>query len=136
MSLVVFQGLSDTGTSSVPPQPVRNEQRQSGEPPIKEDDESMPPAQSDSSDSDEDNNDDYDIEHDPGLRIPMSSYPVNARDSVRRALIAMGPCRPKMKKEDFPQHKCGGIHRFNLKWFDEFKWIEYSVHRDAAYCSI
>ena len=61
MQLVVFQGQSDTGTSSVQPQPVRDEQRRPVEPPIAEDDES------ESSDSDEDDNG-YDIEQDPGLR--------------------------------------------------------------------
>jgi hypothetical protein len=128
--LVVFQGQRDTRTSTPQPQPVRHEQPV--EPPIIEDVESMP---LDESDSGEENND-YDIEHDPGLRVPMSSYPVNSRDSVKRALIAMGPCQPKMKKEDFPQHECGGMRRFNLKWFAEFKWIEYSVHKDAAYCFV
>ena len=84
MQLVVFQGQSDTGTSSVQPQPERDEQRRPVEPPIAEDDES------ESSDSDEDDNG-YDIEQDPGLRVPISSYPINDRDSVRRTLIAMGP---------------------------------------------
>jgi len=84
MQLVVFQGQSDTGTSSVQPQPVRDKQRRPVEPPIAEDDES------ESSDSDEDDNG-YDIEQDPGLRVPISSYPINDRDSVRRTLIAMGP---------------------------------------------
>ena len=67
MQLVVFQGQSDTGTSSVQPQPVRDKQRRPVEPPIAEDDESMHLVESDSSDSDEDNND-YEIEHDLGLR--------------------------------------------------------------------
>ena len=51
---------------------MKDEQRQPVEPPIAEDDESMHLAESDSSDSDEDNND-YEIEHDPGLRIPIFS---------------------------------------------------------------
>jgi hypothetical protein len=38
-----------------------------------------------------------------------------------------------MKSDNFPQHDCGGIRRFQPKWFDEFKWLEYSVHKDAAY---
>ncbi|BAH94890.1 Os10g0427200 [Oryza sativa Japonica Group] len=62
----------------------------------------------DESSSDEDNNGGaYDIKHDPGLRIPISQYDVNDQDSVRREYIALGPCQPKMKKEDFPQHECG-----------------------------
>ena len=90
-----------------------------------------------SSDSDEYDDDGiYDIEHDPRLRTPISGYDVNGQDSVRRAYIALGPCRPKMKKNDFPQHNCGGMRRFQPKWFDDFKWLEYSVDRDAAYCFV
>ncbi|KAG2570828.1 hypothetical protein PVAP13_7KG034218 [Panicum virgatum] len=83
-----------------------------------------------------DDNDDYNIEHDPGLRAPISSYPVNDQDSVRRAYIALGPCRPMMKKNNFLQHDCGGMRRFQPNWFDEFKWLEYSVQKDAAYCFV
>jgi hypothetical protein len=54
----------------------------------------------------------------------------------RRALIAIGLCRPKIKQRDFPQHNCGVMRCFNLKWYDEFKLIEYSGHRDAAYCFV
>ncbi|WVZ80661.1 LOW QUALITY PROTEIN: hypothetical protein U9M48_028119 [Paspalum notatum var. saurae] len=78
----------------------------------------------------------YNIEHDPGLRSPILSYGVNDQDTVRRAYIALGPCRPKMKACDFPQHNSGGMRRFQPKWFDEFKWLEYSVHKDAAYCFV
>ena len=67
MQLMVFQGQSDTGTSTSQPQSARDEQRQPVEPSIIEDDESMPLGESDSSDNDEDNND-YEIEHDLGLR--------------------------------------------------------------------
>ena len=56
-------------------------QRQQAEPPITEVDESK---------SSGEDNDDYDLEHDPGLRAPISSYPINDQDSVRRAYIAMG----------------------------------------------
>jgi len=131
MQVVVFQGQSgsgqtfDNGTSTVPPEPVRATQRQPAEPPITEVDESKS--------SDEDN-DDYELEHDPGLRAPISSYPINDQDSVRRAYIAMGRCQPNMK--NFLQHMCGGMRRFQHKWFAEFKWIEYSVQKDAAYCFV
>jgi hypothetical protein len=63
---------------------VIDDLRQPVETPITEDDESMrtmPPVESDSSDSDKDNND-YEIEHDLGMRIPISSYPINAQDPV------------------------------------------------------
>ena len=77
MQVVVFQGQSgsgqtfDSGTSTVPPEPVRAMQRQPAEPPITEVDESKS--------SDEDN-DDYDLEHNPRLRAPISSYPINDQD--------------------------------------------------------
>jgi len=31
---------------------------------------------------------------------------------------------------------CGGMRRFQHKWFAEFKWIEYSVQKDVAYCFV
>jgi len=87
MQVVVFQGQSgsgqtfDSGTSTVPPEPVRATQWQPAEPPITEVDESK---------SSDEGNDDYDLEHDPRLRAPILSYPINDQDSVRRAYIAMG----------------------------------------------
>lgn len=70
-----------------------------------------------------DDNDIYDIKHDPRLRTPISSYAVSDQDTVRRDYIALGPCRPKMSNGDFPQHECGGMHRFQPKWFSMFNWI-------------
>jgi len=28
------------------------------------------------------------------------------------------------------------MRRFQPNWFDEFNWLEYSVHKDAAYCFV
>ena len=128
MQIVLFQGQSGSGTSTVPSEPVRS--NQPAQPLVTEDGESMPVEENDSSDEDKD---DYGIEHDPGLRALISSYAVNDQDSIRRAYIALGPCQPKMKREAFPQHDCGGMCRFQHKWFAEFKWIEYSVDKDAAF---
>uniref|UniRef100_A0ACD5XEW3 Uncharacterized protein n=1 Tax=Avena sativa TaxID=4498 RepID=A0ACD5XEW3_AVESA len=137
LQLVVFQGQSDSGTN-MPSEPEvqipETERAASTKPDIggtSEDNES-----DDESGDEYDDDGNYDIEHDPGLRTPISGYAVNDQDSVRRAYIALGPCRPKMKKEDFPQHMCGGMRRFQPKWFDEFKWLEYSVDRDGAYCFV
>ncbi|XP_039771791.1 zinc finger MYM-type protein 1-like [Panicum virgatum] len=96
--MVVFQEHSSSGPIIQDDEPVRVEPV---EPPIIEDDESSG-----------DDNDDYNIEHDPGLRAPISSYPVNDQDSVRRAYIALGPCRPMMKKNNFLQHDCGDRGKF------------------------
>jgi hypothetical protein len=132
MQLVIFEGQNDsgTGTSAIPPKP----EAVTIEPIVIEEDEAVPLNKSNS--SDEDTDDMYHIQHDPGLRVPISSYDMNDQDSVRRAYIALGLCRPKMKKNDFPQHEIGGMRRFNRKWFIEFKWLEYSVEKDAAYCFV
>lgn len=115
----VFQGHSSSGTGTdapegpepvrtEPPEPVRTKPPE----PVREDDET------------ESSN--YGIKHDP-------SYAVNDQDCVRRAYIALEPCQPNMKNEDFAQHNCGGMRRFQPKWFDEFKWLEYSTDKDAFY---
>ncbi|KAK3146704.1 hypothetical protein QOZ80_3BG0270540 [Eleusine coracana subsp. coracana] len=125
MQMVVFQGHSDRGINTTET-PITKEF------PITQDDKSIPLDESEC--SDDDNSDEYHLEHDPGVRAPILSYPINDQDSVRRAYILLGPCQPRMKKENFPQHKCGGMHRFQPSWFDEIKWLEYSVKKDAA-CS-
>ncbi|KAK3146424.1 hypothetical protein QOZ80_3BG0265870 [Eleusine coracana subsp. coracana] len=103
MQMVVFQDQSDSGTNTTET-PITEEI------PITQDDDPIPVDESEC--SDDDNSDEYHIEHDPGLRAPISSYPVNDQDSVRRAYIIIGPCRPRMKKENFPQHQCGGMTLF------------------------
>ena len=128
MQLVVYEGrpkyASGSGATSVPLEP----ESEIGDFAI---------SDSESKSSDEGNDEStYNIEHDPGLRSPISGYHINDHDSVRRAYIALGPCRPKMKKDDFPQHNCGGMRRFQPKWFGEFNWLEYSVDKDAAYCFV
>ncbi|KAK3118669.1 hypothetical protein QOZ80_9BG0703720 [Eleusine coracana subsp. coracana] len=99
MLMVVFQDQSDSGTNTTVT-PITEET------PITQDDVSIPVDESEC--SDDDNSNEYHIEHDPGWRALISSYPVNDQDSVRRAYIAIRPCRPRMKKENFAQHKCGG----------------------------
>ncbi|XP_012699974.1 zinc finger MYM-type protein 1-like [Setaria italica] len=107
MQLVLFQGQSGSETSTVPHEPMRsNQPPENG---TTEDGESIPVEENDSSDEDKN---DYGIEHDPGLRAPISSYDVNDQDSVRRAYIALGPCQPKMKRDAFPQHDCGDNCKF------------------------
>jgi hypothetical protein len=94
MQIVVFEEQSGSGQSSseqasatasgtnrVQPEPVRGIPQKPVEPPIMEVNES---------ESSDEENDDYDLEHDPGLRAPISRYPINDQDSVRRAYIAMG----------------------------------------------
>ncbi|CAN6268617.1 unnamed protein product [Urochloa humidicola] len=80
----------------------------------------------------------YDVDllpHDPGRRVPIKCYDVNERNSVIRGYIALGPCQPD--KHKFPGRKIGGkTRRFKSSWFAEFKWLEYSVERDAAFCFV
>ncbi|KAI5328884.1 hypothetical protein L3X38_028281 [Prunus dulcis] len=70
---------------------------------------------------------------DPGLRPQMLDYDPNIRDEVRRAYLQKGPCQPK--DHTFPQTDLSGYdRRFNVKWFDEFDWLEYSISKDDAFC--
>ncbi|CAN6199725.1 unnamed protein product, partial [Urochloa humidicola] len=84
MQLVVYQGQSGK-----PPESVTNEQGQptevEPETPVMEDDDSLSVNEVNETDSSDAENDAYNIEHDPGLRTPISSYAVNDQDSVRRA---------------------------------------------------
>ncbi|XP_039811691.1 zinc finger MYM-type protein 1-like [Panicum virgatum] len=77
MQIVIFQGQSTSGSgrNTIPLEAERDEQQQQppANPSIIKDDESMPIDESDSGDVDDSN---YNIEHDPGLRPPISSYPV------------------------------------------------------------
>nr|XP_015638198.1 uncharacterized protein LOC4338173 [Oryza sativa Japonica Group] len=108
MQVVIYQGQleneSDSGASSPTTVPPDVENYDIGGGP------------NDESSSDEDNDGGvYDIEHDPGLRTPISQYDVNDQDSVRREYIALGPCQPKMKKGDFPQHECGAQAEYMIE---------------------
>ncbi|BFG24985.1 hypothetical protein CerSpe_112590 [Prunus speciosa] len=70
---------------------------------------------------------------DPGLRPQMLDYDLNIRDEVQRAYLQKGPCQPK--DHTFPQTNLSGYNRrFNVKWFDEFDWLEYSFSKDTAFC--
>lgn len=82
---------------------------------------------------------DFDIlnlSQDPGKRKKMIDFHPNERDLVRRTYIQRGPCQP----EDyvFPPTLFGTKdRRFKAKWFNTWRpWLEYSVHKDAAFCFI
>jgi len=73
------------------------------------------------------------LEHDPGLRSPISTFDVNEQDSIRRRYILKGPCH--LYAYNYPSRKIyGKDRRFNFVWFHKYHWIEYSVEKDAAYC--
>ena len=62
---------------------------------------------------------DFSIERDPGLRIPMWDYPVNQRDKIRRAYLKARPYQ--FHRLDYPlsgpeKHP----RRFQASWFTQF----------------
>ncbi|GER45672.1 52 kDa repressor of the inhibitor of the proteinkinase [Striga asiatica] len=72
------------------------------------------------------------LERDPGLRMPISSYPVDKIDEVRRAYISYGPYQ---YKGEYPSSGGSGKYsrRFQASWFKIFpSWLEYSPTSDAA----
>ncbi|XP_075095473.1 uncharacterized protein LOC107785324 [Nicotiana tabacum] len=76
-----------------------------------------------------------DYEPDPAERKPISAYPPNLRDRVRRNYIQNGPCQPRGFV--FPKRDFGGIMRqFNPEWFKTSysQWLEYSIKQDAVFC--
>ena len=75
------------------------------------------------------------LEPDPGKRIPISRYNVNDQDKVRRRYIELGACQPK--KHNFEYRDISGLQRrFCPSWFKDYKWLEYSVDKEAAFCFV
>ena len=73
------------------------------------------------------------LERDPGLRMQIFDYPVNQRDTTRRAYLHLGPFQPKLKA--YPKNGSKGQKRsFQAPWFKLYSWLEYSQSLDAAYC--
>ncbi|XP_048566553.1 zinc finger MYM-type protein 1-like [Triticum urartu] len=92
---------------------------------VDEDDESMPQFEADLAA----------LERDPSKRLPISSYHANDQDRVRRRYIDLGACQPKDHKfeiRDFSGHP----RRFCPTWFKDYKWLEYSVQEEAAFCFV
>ena len=53
------------------------------------------------------------LERDPGLRLPIWSYPINERDNVWRAYIKLKTCQPKL--ENYPK-TLGKIQKRRFKY--------------------
>lgn len=69
------------------------------------------------------------IEHDPGKRKLVTSF------NERKYLIKLGPCQPHLKP--FPKNTDitkDRQTRFNPSWYESYNFLEYSVHKDAAFC--
>ncbi|CAA0808854.1 Unknown protein, partial [Striga hermonthica] len=73
------------------------------------------------------------LERDPGLRMPISSYPVEKIDEVRRTYVNYGPYQ---YIGEYPSSGSGKHSRcFQASWFKIFpSWLEYSPTSDAAFC--
>lgn len=73
---------------------------------------------------------DFLVEHDPGKREIHSL-------KEREYLAKLGPhqpiLRPFPRNMDVPDNK---QNRFNPKWYEEYTFLEYSIHKDAAFCFV
>jgi hypothetical protein len=75
------------------------------------------------------------LEHDLGLRVPISSFEINDQDTTRRGYILNGPY--ELCAHEYPFRKIYGHDcHFSLLLFHKYPWIEYSVEKDATYCFI
>ncbi|GKA41484.1 zinc finger MYM-type protein 1-like protein [Tanacetum coccineum] len=70
---------------------------------------------------------------DPGVQPPLSSYPNNQQDEIRRTYIRLEPYQ--LVKAHYPLSPCG-FHkrRFQATWFRRFLRLEYSDKKDVAFC--
>ena len=74
-----------------------------------------------------------DLSSDLELSKKITEYHPNDRDKIRRFYLQKGPCQPH--EHNFPQKKVGkALRRFNLAWFKQYCWLEYSIEKDAAFC--
>ncbi|KAG8637900.1 hypothetical protein MANES_15G179352v8 [Manihot esculenta] len=64
---------------------------------------------------------------------PPVSYPFEIRDSLRRRYLAKGPCQPVGHEFPFTLIREKN-RRFQVAWFKDYEWLEYSVSKDKAYC--
>ncbi|XP_073152995.1 uncharacterized protein [Henckelia pumila] len=73
------------------------------------------------------------LQSDPGKRLKIIDFDSNIRERVRRKYYLDGSFQPR--EHEFPQTLIQRtLRRFNRAWFDEFKWLEYSIEKDAAFC--
>ncbi|XP_022876937.1 zinc finger MYM-type protein 1-like [Olea europaea var. sylvestris] len=73
------------------------------------------------------------IERDPGKRKHISEHPINLQDEIRRDYLRAWPYQPVLlnyQKSIFGNQN----RRFQKKWFNQFRWLEYSPSTDKAYC--
>nr|XP_045086348.1 zinc finger MYM-type protein 1-like [Aegilops tauschii subsp. strangulata] len=79
--------------------------------------------------------DDGHTEPESAAGSPTQLYNVNDQDKVRRRYIELGACQPK--KHNFEYRDISGLQRrFSPSWFKDYKWLEYSVDKEAAFCFV
>ena len=60
-----------------------------------------------------------DLPSDPGLRPPISSYPFNDQDKIRRTYLQRSPCQPR--HHNFPsKFIINQNQEFSPTWFDQY----------------
>lgn len=96
-----------------------------------------PPAyESSSSDSEED---EIDTDFEKFCASVSNAKPISFRKipgpSDISQVISEGACQPKLKM--FPCTTFGKVsRRFSAGWYDIYKWLEYSITQDSAYCFV
>ncbi|KAH0737544.1 hypothetical protein KY290_036249 [Solanum tuberosum] len=73
------------------------------------------------------------LEADPRIRKVIAEYNPNIRDDIRRYYILKKLCQPKDHK--FPKTKFRKeMRQFFPDWFNDRKWLEYSITKNVAFC--
>lgn len=55
--------------------------------------------------------------------------------SLFRDYVKSGPIQPRLS--DYPTRSFGNKQRrFQVQWFDKYKWLEYSISKDSAFCFV
>ena len=58
----------------------------------------------------------------------------NNHDEIR-SYLQKGPCQPVLQNDDYPLTDFfGKPHRFRSKWYENRKWLEYSIDKDTVFC--
>ncbi|CAN6682240.1 unnamed protein product [Malus baccata var. baccata] len=68
---------------------------------------------------------------DPAHRRRMIDYPPNYREAIRRHYLQIDPCQPR---DHIMPRKVSDNRCFIIRWFDKFKWLKYSISKNAAFC--
>ncbi|CAN1743502.1 Zinc finger MYM-type protein 1 [Linum perenne] len=76
---------------------------------------------------------DVEVERDPGKRKKVNDWPLELRDEVRRKYLSLGAYQPKQVYFR-PRQYHDNSRKFQVHWYKEFNWLEYSPTTHKAYC--